>query len=70
MSRTISGFSFVCKACYYKHLLIDGNPHDKICVPCAKDEKIVKEYDEMDFEPFYGMSSWNLIFNSVKAVAD
>lgn len=70
MSRTIGGFSFVCKECYYRHLMTEGNPHDKIRVPCARDENVVKEYCKMDFEPFYGMSSWNLILNSVKAVKD
>lgn len=68
MSQTTGGFTFQCKKCYFIHILTEGNPHDGIRVPCARDEGIVKTYSASDFEPFYGTVSFDVMMNSVKEV--
>ncbi len=64
MSRTAAGYAFNCKVCGCAHVLVEGEPHDGIRVPCAWEEDKIESYDKKDFRYFHGMV--NLLLGLVK----
>ncbi|MBR5389361.1 hypothetical protein IK146_02270 [Candidatus Saccharibacteria bacterium] len=58
-----TGYSFQCRACGDMHILESScKPHDGILVPCAFDDRELKEYNLHDFQPWRGVASLFTLF--------
>ena len=52
--RTAAGYIFTCKTCDIPHLLVVGEPHDGIRVPCYTQDDTIETYKKKDFTFWHG----------------